>query len=445
MKIYVIYSYPDNGFYLYIKKLLEDMGYVVSGNVYSMDESTGIYVNKTKNSKTDADVYIAVISQSSFKANHIMRQLTSLGLEEFTASTNKVIPVILDGSPIPSYLQSRIWIDLSTNYEIGLESLFRFIENIKHNDFDTLKNDNILLPNKIIDEKELQLKKIKDAYDVGNLALMCGAGVSVEAGIPSWSDLLTNLLKEMIKILQDKNALVIDENKISGKHISDGVSSLILGKYLKNNLGDKFDVTLRDVLYKNSPKTCDLIDSIIEMSRPNRDGRSLNSIITFNFDGLIEEKLAEQKIPHKAIFSESIAHSSNELPIYHVHGYLPRKGKINSNALVFSEDGYHSQFMEPYSWSNMIQLQKLTQQVCLFIGISLTDPNMRRLLDVAWRKNTDNTLSHYMIKKRQESDDEAVVKLISLLEEQDANALGINVIWVDDFDEIPNIINGLLA
>ncbi len=34
----------------------------------------------------------------------------------------------------------------------------------------------------------------------------------------------------------------------------------------------------------------------------------------------------------------------------------------------------------------------------LFIGISLTDPNMRRLLDVAWRKNPDKKLGHFIVK-----------------------------------------------
>ena len=42
--------------------------------------------------------------------------------------------------------------------------------------------------------------------------------------------------------------------------------------------------------------------------------------------------------------------------------------------VVFSEDAYHSQFMEPFSWSNLIQLNKLGQSTCLFVGLSLTDP-----------------------------------------------------------------------
>ncbi|MNN98605.1 hypothetical protein D3C81_2180340 [compost metagenome] len=70
---------------------------------------------------------------------------------------------------------------------------------------------------------------------------------------------------------------------------------------------------------------------------------------------------------------------------------------------------------------------------------------MRRLLDVAWRKNPDKSVSHYIIKKvpRFGSADDVLDDLARLLEEQDANALGINVIWVDSYDRIPTIIRSL--
>ncbi len=66
---------------------------------------------------------------------------------------------------------------------------------------------------------------------------------------------------------------------------------------------------------------------------------------------------------------------------------------------MFSEDSYHSQFIEPFSWSNLIQLNKLNQNTCLLIGLSLTDPNLRRLLDVSSRKNSEKKINHYIIKK----------------------------------------------
>ena len=223
-------------------------------------------------------------------------------------------------------------------------------------------------------------------------------------------------------------------------------SSLIMGKYLKTNLGQDFLPELRDTLYKNNPVTCDLIKAIVEISRPQRDGKPLNSIITFNFDALIEENLEKNNVKFKAIDNEGIRNSPTELPIYHVHGYLPRKGEISSHTnVVFSEDAYHTQFIEPFSWSNLIQLNKLSQNTCLFVGLSLTDPNLRRLLDVACRKDPSNSLNHFIIKKTPNiKGSEQIDELMMFLEEQDANELGLNVLWVKEFDEIGKLIRKLI-
>jgi SIR2-like domain len=205
---------------------------------------------------------------------------------------------------------------------------------------------------------------------------------------------------------------------------------------------------VREALYSSSPTTCPLIDSIVALSRPQRDGKPLDSIVTFNCDCLVEDNLAASSIANKAICSEAITHDANEMPVYHVHGYLPRTGPIDEQSdLVFSEDAYHSQFIDPFSWSNLIQLNKLTQNTCLFIGISLTDPNMRRLLDVAWRKNSDKRLGHYIAKLRPRRVDgeDTVDELSRLLEEQDANALGLNVVWLENYDELPEILNRIAS
>ena len=73
------------------------------------------------------------------------------------------------------------------------------------------------------------------------------------------------------------------------------------------------------------------------------------------------------------------------------------------------------------------------------IGLSITDPNLRRLLDISKRKNSSTQLRHYIIKKKPSVKDDFIRTQI-LLEEQDANSLGLNVLWIDNFDEIPDIL-----
>ena len=339
-------------------------------------------------------------------------------------------------------MADRVYLDLSENFEAGLE---RLVEALRVATPESLAAsvEPIARP---AEDRGSQVGKLREALRRGRLTLVCGAGVSAGAGIPAWRDLLIRLLGAMMERISKDHSLDVGSKAAVEFERRHGSSSLILGKYLKNNLGKDFQGEVRDALYASKPTSSRIIDGIVRLARPQRDGRPLDSIVTFNFDCLIEDNLSSSSIRNRPIFSEAIQHNSHELPIYHVHGYLPRVGRIPAEMeLVFSEDAYHSQFIDPFSWSNLIQLNKLTQNTCLFIGISLTDPNMRRLLDVAWRKNPDKTMSHYIVKRLPKSSDGDVLDDVSkLLEEQDANALGLNVIWIEEFSELPSILEEIV-
>lgn len=388
-----------------------------------------------------SDAVLVIVSANSLSSKWVQQEFSSLALSEISKRASRVIPVLIDSSSVPSYLSKYLYIDLTKDLEAGLEFLVQSLETVKRKD-----NSNPRRVEKRNDTHTSQISSLRAALKAGRLTFVCGAGVSVGAGIPVWTELLLKLLRSMIERLSKDHSLHLGSNAAEDFNQRHGASSLILGKYLKNNLGNDFGKQVRDALYAKKPSKCDLIDAIVDVSRPQRDGKPLDSIITFNFDALIEENLSAANVENRAIYTEAIKHDLNELPVYHVHGYLPRVGKIpDDNDIVFSEDAYHGQFIDPFSWSNLMQLNKLTQNTCLFVGISLTDPNMRRLLDVAWRKNPDKSVSHYIIKKvpRFESDDGMLDDLARLLEEQDANALGINVIWVDSYDQIPPIIRSI--
>jgi hypothetical protein len=436
MKIFLSYSHYDKETANYIQKNLIENKHEVLIDQVNIKQGDNI-AEKIDKGIEQAEIIILLISKYALSSELVQREFSAIAFRQISKNKQIVIPLKLDNSEVPSYLSDNLYLDFTKGLTTAINELLNTIAKIKSKvTIHIPENDNKKKIDRYIITLNDQLRK-------GRLTLFCGAGVSVGAGIPSWQGLLVKLLESMMKSISESTSIDVGWKSAEEFLNRNKSSSLILGKYLKNYLGKEFEKRVREALYLGEPTSCTLIESIVDLSRPQREGKPLDSIVTFNFDCLIEERLLAERISNKAIFSEAINHDSNELPIYHVHGFLPRSGKVDEkNDLVFSEDAYHSQFIDPFSWSNLIQLNKLTQNTCLFVGISLTDPNMRRLLDVAWRKNPNKSLSHYIIKKIPQSISgiDSIDLVSKLLEEQDANALGLNVIWIKDFDAVPTII-----
>lgn len=283
------------------------------------------------------------------------------------------------------------------------------------------------------------------------MTIFCGAGVSFESGIPTWNKLLKELLKE---VYSDHKLPDIDAKLADVFQNRQNLSPLIVANYLKIGLGKNFLSTVRDVLYQDYVGPSSSIKELVELCRPKRNRKSLKAIVTFNFDDIIEEQLIAEKIDCISIFDEGERYKESQIPVFHPHGFLPRTPKRlpSKYQIVFSEDAYHSQFIDPFSWSNLIQLNYLSSSICLFVGISLTDLNMRRLLDVSERKNKNKDKNHYLIKKRYELKDlfddssmlseknKSLIPIIEKIEEKDAHNLGFNMIWINGFEEIPDIL-----
>ena len=173
------------------------------------------------------------------------------------------------------------------------------------------------------------------------------------------------------------------------------------------NNNSSFESMVRDVLYSKMDKNkkSELIDEIVKICVAPGKSPNLDSIITYNFDDILEYKLNQtgMSIPYKPVFGIGVEIKNDELPIYHVHGYLPEGEKLDSkNKITFGESNYHQQYSDIYSWNNIVQINKFRENTCLFIGSSLTDPNVRRLLDIALKQKGNKRKHHYIFKKKKD-------------------------------------------
>ncbi|MBR5167429.1 MAG: SIR2 family protein [Salinivirgaceae bacterium] len=269
-------------------------------------------------------------------------------------------------------------------------------------------------------------------------SLFLGAGVTISAGGPTWEGLLFNAIKKVQKI-----------NKRDFKRIynSCGKSPIIMGRYLapdKHTLKRTTDYLQRFILYKDvNLDESELIKAICEFIETDK----VESIVTYNFDDLIETAIEQRG--KKQIFSvvAKSRNKRNEIPVYHVHGLIPQDKSKMTATPVLSEKEYHDIYRESFHWSNIEQLHALDRNTCFFIGLSMSDPNLRRLLDVSHTSN-DNEIHHYAFLKREPlygNNDVKKNKTYFETIEQQFESVGVWVIWYEQYDDVPRMLREIIA
>lgn len=314
------------------------------------------------------------------------------------------------------------------------------------------------------DVRENTIERACTAVKQMNNVLFLGAGVSMSAEMPSWSQLLANLMGE-VKQLKPSTLEAFKEMQ---SHIYEecGDSNLIMARYLETAIkfgGNKNEFTqlIQNYLY-SSPHTSKLLEKLALTILQNK----VCEVITYNFDNILEQELIKRGLDDSVQFT-SIAKDAeikghNTLPIYHVHGIIPENGP--TDVVVFSEEEYHKRYSDIYHWSNVEQLHALSRQHCFFIGLSMTDPNLRRLLDTARRMNLTNGDCHFAFLQRTKIEHYCVsdkpCKYVHISEsliddrkqkeiydlnysiiEHIFNDLGVQIIWFEDYDELPSLIS----
>lgn len=265
-----------------------------------------------------------------------------------------------------------------------------------------------------------------------NMALVLGAGISVQPGAKTWNELL-----ELFENHMQIKGRVKDCNQLCAKLGDSNLSKAQIYKNLFKNEDDYYWL-IHQGLYKNM-RAKDITFTIYQVARIIKKYKEKKrfKVLNYNFDGYLEDYLDLCTTQYRILYNENCALDEN-VPIYHVHGFLPRvssKSKMeeeHKKSVYLTESDYNRLYNQPYSWSISSQLSFFRENICLFIGCSLTDPNIRRLLEIAKNKNQ----KHYAIFAK---DRMSITDLI--VASNHFARLGIEIIWVNDYSEITTILS----
>lgn len=263
-------------------------------------------------------------------------------------------------------------------------------------------------------------------------ALVLGAGISVDPGAMSWKDLLLYFEKQL-----ETKGVIKDSAKLCDKIGNSSITTAQLCKDLYKYDKDYY-WEIHKGLYENStPLNPNYsIWQIARIIKENKGKRHFR-VLTYNFDEYLEKYLDDISVTYNSLF-DSKCSVDDRTSIYHVHGFLPEVDykshmqQRHMRSIYLTEEDYDELYNHPYSWQISSQLSFFRENTCLFVGCSLADPNIRRLLEMTKQENR----IHYAILTRDS------LSLNDLMVASNHFArLGIEVIWVKDFRDIYQTLN----
>lgn len=251
-------------------------------------------------------------------------------------------------------------------------------------------------------------------------AVFVGAGTSMAAGYPSWKDLLEDIAKEL------------------GLEITDLDDLTAVAQWAVQAHGAKRTRVLEAIREQIDPdyKVPRALEALVRLP--------IRHVWTTNYDRLIKRAFQSVNRPVDVRFKQEHLSIRGSKPgavkIYQMHGSIEDVADI-----VISTDDYELYSTSRGGFLNLLQAH-ITSFTFLFMGLSLTDPNVRHILSVIREHFPDVPPTSYVIAKvpqRAEFDHDDAFDARLLRHQfwaKDLQRYGLQVIEVDSYEEIDEFL-----
>lgn len=256
----------------------------------------------------------------------------------------------------------------------------------------------------VLREHQRALSHLRERKRVGRLAIMLGAGVSRDFGLPMWPELVERLAGEPVfadadKGAPDASATVRTQSLIRAlKDKHNGGSGPTTAASERAAQHEWISLVHR-CLYRDVP----ILDE--DLKHPYLYSfidviKNAPLTVNYNFDDCVERILAhsykqEQDASNERVF-ETVWEPSTQFRratgvIYHPNGFLPQRLLDGfSDQLVFSEGEFADQLIDTISGHYATLVSHLGRYTSLMMGLSLADATLKHLL----RQNTHHNPGH---------------------------------------------------
>lgn len=303
-------------------------------------------------------------------------------------------------------------------------------------------------------------------------------------------------LKELFGI--DNNAL-LDKESINSylelhKYVQDEYPSILQAYIVKKILGQRYISIIQEFLYNNCSaellrdafKTNHSIKSkekkneidypcLFAIARLILLCPNIKAVVTYNYDNFLTQAIKIlQESPgtyfnrkDELLFNKRTNNGSLEVvdvygdnynsvirsktfPIYHVHGYIPSPTEIQNideTSIVLSLDEFYDNVRNVYSWQTDTQMHLLSHYTCVFIGSSISDITIQRMLYYAQHYGNNENIYYFRAHQEQQLEEshKSIHKLLDEIKNDFYNDYGLTTIYVEEgYDYLYSKISALV-
>ena len=293
--------------------------------------------------------------------------------------------------------------------------------------YKTVRSGYSVYQNHYSDYQKNTIQRAQNSVDNNKVTLFVGAGLGNSLKLPDWKSLLSNVY----------SSVSIPINEVDIDEICNN-DPLIKAGFLIGDIDNSNVSIIENQLYPPGfqKKTSILLDAIRDLVLFHND--TIESIITYNYDDYIERSLREKGVECESVYRGIRA--GRKFPVYHVHGFISSSlGQKSSprGEIILTEKKYHEVFNKAYSWINVEQYHALSRNTCIFIGTSMTDPNVRRLMDAVLAESSGDSI--YVLMSKETSKVPLSIEKQYVFTSTMWN-LGAQVIWCDKHVDVPHLL-----
>lgn len=245
------------------------------------------------------------------------------------------------------------------------------------------------------------------------LGLILGAGVSSDAGCPTWKALVQRLTDEFPEL---KNCFKAHRNAgLQETYITQILFSLHQASTRATSALSvpaqfeqyQIDSTWMEIVHRELYRDISAL-TYADISKKHRYLASLGRLVcrtdltvNFNFDDLVDEAAIDfarsrNKEQPEIISRPKIETRKDASVIYHINGYLPREPRRRrSESLVFTEDAFADVLISPTLHDSDFLMSRFARTTFLLLGTSLNDNSLKNMLRAGMKRSSAN--HHYIV------------------------------------------------